>query len=265
MNPYQKGPYLTLDSCKLHRDVKGWKLQGDDLKKQDLEGKWDGVGEIDMNILLKGVPQLGDHLVALRRLTEAMKTPRRQICAGRQAVAYLMGDDIGIGFGSVLWGQRILASESGEVCPLYQGRLSNFQEGDNLTTRIEHSVVSGDLHDVKFSVFTDSMVFDIVYHKGKPKSPLLFDIFLQLPQVKMKGGLILHVIYIVGKSMIEADIDGIARGNSLVLVMRVVNSLKFVLVDEGAVEISPGLEGWIRSWCVDNLNKMRPSDLFEVL
>ena len=46
--------------------------------------------------------------------------------------------------------------------------------------------------------------------------------------------------------------------------MREVNPLKFFPVDEGAVEGSPGLEGWLRYWWGYNLNKMWRSDWFEV-
>ena len=46
--------------------------------------------------------------------------------------------------------------------------------------------------------------------------------------------------------------------------MRGVNPLKFVLVNEGAVERSLELEEWLISWWVDSLKKMRPSYWFEV-
>ena len=49
-------------------------------------------------------------------------------------MAYLMKDVSGLVFGSVLWGQRKMVSESGEFTPLYQGKYSKFQVGDNLTT-----------------------------------------------------------------------------------------------------------------------------------
>ena len=42
--------------------------------------------------------------------------------------------------------------------------------------------------------------------------------------------------------------------------MRGLNPLKLVPLDEGAVKISPGLEGWIGSWWGDNIKKMWPSD-----
>ena len=77
---------------------------------------------------------------------------------------------------------------------------------------------------------------------------MLFGIILRLHQVQLKGVSILHVIHIVGKRMTEAGIDGLSRKNNLVIIMIVVNPLKLVPVDEGVVERSPGLEGWIRSW-----------------
>ena len=72
-------------------------------------------------MLVKGVPQLGYNLVVLGRLTEEINILRRQIRSGRQAVDYLMGDASGFRFGSVMWGKRRLALESGEFYPLYQG------------------------------------------------------------------------------------------------------------------------------------------------
>ena len=95
-----------------------------------------------------GFPCLKFYLLALGRLTEDQAPLQRQLRAQRQSVSYLMGDTSGVEFGLVLWGQGRLVSESGEFTSLYQGRFSNFQKGDNLTTRMEESVASGELKDV---------------------------------------------------------------------------------------------------------------------
>ena len=81
---------------------------------------------MDKPTLGMGVPHLKFDFLALGRLTENQKPPRIQLRAHRQAVAYLMGDASGLGFGLVLCGQGKLVSESGEFTILYQGRLSNF-------------------------------------------------------------------------------------------------------------------------------------------
>ena len=63
--------------------------------------------------LLKGVPTLKGYLEALGRLTNDRKPPRRKIRSKRQAVAYLMGDASGLGFGLILWVQTMLVLELG--------------------------------------------------------------------------------------------------------------------------------------------------------
>ena len=73
-----------------------------------------------------GVTQLKFDLLNLGRLNEDQAPPRRQLKEQRQPVSYLMVYAIGLGFGSVLWGQGKLVSESGEFTPFYQGRSSNF-------------------------------------------------------------------------------------------------------------------------------------------
>ena len=43
--------------------------------------------------------------------------------------------------------------EAGEFKHIYQGRSSNFREGDNLTERIEMRISEGDMKDVDLKVF----------------------------------------------------------------------------------------------------------------
>ena len=153
------------------------------LKIVELEGKWELVEEVNKLILLKRVPCMGYDIIALRKLTEVEKHPRRQLRAGIQAVTYLMVDSSGIGFGSVLWGQGGLVTGSGVFPPLYSVRLSTIWEGVNLNTRIEKSVARGERQDVEMFGFSKNLVFERVYYKGALKSPLLFLIVLHLNQV----------------------------------------------------------------------------------
>ena len=73
--------------------------------------------EVNKLILLKGVPCMGYDILALRKLTDLEKLPRRQLRAGIQAVTYLMVYSSGFGFGSVIWGQE-------GVSPLYDNHFS---------------------------------------------------------------------------------------------------------------------------------------------
>ena len=81
--------------------------------------------ESDQPKMVKGVPRLGNNLDLLGRFTEALNPPKRQLRAGIQLVAYLMVGANRLGFGSDLWGQGILSSDSGYFYTLYQVKLSN--------------------------------------------------------------------------------------------------------------------------------------------
>ena len=112
-----------------------------------------------------------------------------------------------------------------------------------------------ELQDVELFVFTDNLLFKSIYYKGTSNIPLLLEIVLLLHKIYMKGDLILHVVHISGTRIIEAGIDGLSIWNNLGGMVIVFNPLKFVPVDVWAVERSPGLEAWLRSWWGGYLNK----------
>ena len=98
-------------------------------------------------------------------LTEGELPPRQRLRAMRQAVAYLIGDVSGLGFGSFMWSQSRLVSEVGEFTPLYQGISSNSIEGGNLKEWIERRVEKGGLNNVELFVFTGNLIFESVLYK----------------------------------------------------------------------------------------------------
>ena len=108
----------------------------------------------------------------------------------------------------------------------------------------------------------DNLVFESVFYKGTSKIALLFEIFLRLYQLQMRLYFILHVVHIAGTSIIEEGIYGLSRGNNLGLMMRVLNPLQFVSLDQGVVVISAKLEPWIRTLWVDILTSLSAKDWF---
>ena len=93
---------------------------------------------------------------------------------------YLVGEASGLGFSLVPWSQVKIVSEPEKFTPFYQGRSSKFPEGDNLTTKIDECVASGELKDVGLFVLMDNLILDSVFYKGISKIPLLFELVLRL-------------------------------------------------------------------------------------
>ena len=103
------------------------------MKLADMDGKWERIEEEHKPLLVIGVFILRKDLDALKRLVEGEVPPRQRLRDTRKAIAYLMGDAIGLGFVLVMWSKIRLILEAVEFAPLYQGRSSNFREGVNLT------------------------------------------------------------------------------------------------------------------------------------
>ena len=57
----------------------------------------------------------------------------------------------------------------------------------------------------------------------------------------MRWYLILHVVHILGTRMIEAGIDGILRGHNMGGIIRELNPIQFIMLYQGADEISNGV------------------------
>ena len=96
-------------------------MQGEKIKLEDMDGKWERLEEEYKTLLVRGVTQLRKDLEALKRLTEGEVPYRRRLRSMSQVVAYLMGDASLLGLGSVMWSQRMVVLDAGEFTILYQG------------------------------------------------------------------------------------------------------------------------------------------------
>ena len=71
----------------------------------EIDIKREGIKKLNNPKLFIEVPQLRGYLRSLGRLNEYQLPPWRKLRVQRQAVVYIMGNAIVLGFVSVLWGQ----------------------------------------------------------------------------------------------------------------------------------------------------------------
>ena len=118
--------------------------------------------------------------------------------------------------------------ESGYFSLIYQGIYYNFREANNLVDSIRHMVGKGRMSETELFVFTDNCVFESVFYKVKSNSNMLFETVLQIHEIPVEGGLIMHVVHISGKRMIEAGIDDLSIRNYMGGIMQGIYPLKFI-------------------------------------
>ena len=81
--------------------------------------------------------------------------------------------------------------------------------------------MTGELHYTELFVFTNSIVFQRIFYKGKSKIILFFDIFTKLHTARMQWGLIIYLINTTIARIPEASIYVLYRVKYLGETMRV--------------------------------------------
>jgi hypothetical protein len=102
-------------------------------------------------------------------------------------------------------------------------------------------IASGELEKgAEVFVFTDNAVAESTYFKGSSKNSKLHQLILGLIKMEMEGELIIHFVWIAGKSMIAQGTDGLSSR-----VMAGEDFLKFLPLNETAFEREPRLESQV--------------------
>eukprot|EP00804_Cyclotella_cryptica_P012519 CCRYP_017724-RA/>CCRYP_017724-RA protein AED:0.34 eAED:0.23 QI:0/0/0/1/1/1/3/0/930 len=222
-------------------------------------------------------PRLMDDLNALIKLTSSALPPLRIVRPHHVShVFYGFGDASGKGKGSTKQSFKTIHHASGELGPAgevkfrvgvwnasVESESSNYRELRNLVEDLEAEAASGGLTDTEMFLFTDNSTAESAYYKGSPSSKKLHALILRLHKLSLDYSLILHVVHVSGTRMIAQGTDGCSRGLLLEGVMAGQSMLSFVDLDKTAVERSPELLPWIRSWCGRrDINPLTPEQWF---
>eukprot|EP00956_Cyclotella_meneghiniana_P014413 scaffold21564_cov22-Cyclotella_meneghiniana.AAC.3 len=297
--PYLKGFHLTAEMWRGNRDEDGWKLPPVH-KVNDQAGTLSG-GVYDRDedeararystrkqggdILYAPpsgktppAPRLLSDLKALLLLTQSTLPPLRVARPNHvMHVYYGFGDASGLGRGTTK--QGFLAPtpndpRTGPATPVkYQVGVwgadvdsdsSNFRELANLVEDTELEASRGTLDCCEMFLFTDNSTAESAFYKGSSSSKKLHDLVLRLHKLTMDHSLILHVIHVSGTRMISRGTDGCSRGVLMEGVMAGKDMLSYIDLDKSAIERSPDLLPWIRSWCGNKqLTPLTPAEWFQ--
>lgn len=262
MVPYLKGIHQTLDTWRPNRREDGWKLTPKEiLSRMRSEGERpEEPREMEHPpARVKAAPRLKDDLLGLTELTSSSTPPRRLVRSGiTLQVFYGFGDASAVGHASNFQGfrrngERVEADgrilyRYGHWCDSVSEASSNYRELLNLVESLEAQVEDGRIKGAEVFLFTDNSTAEAVFFKGNSSSKPLFDLMLRLRKVEMDGQLLLHVVHVAGTRMVEEGADGGSRGDLTQGAMAGHSVIDFVPLHLSALERSPTLEPWIRSW-----------------
>jgi hypothetical protein len=294
MIPYVKGFHLTAEMWRGNRDEDGWKLPPVRMAESgiigDLDDKDDAVAALSVKKKLVAdiprapasgktppAPRLRDDLLALKELTRSEVPPLRLAHPKKIVhVFYGFGDASGKGKGATFQGFRTIHHPSGEPGAATglryrvgvwssdeEDESSSYREFANLIESLEEEAEAGRLTDTEVYLFTDNSTTESAYYKGSSTSKKLHGLILKLHKLQITFQVIVHLIHVSGKRMIAQGTDGCSRGVLMEGVMAGQDMLSFVDLAKTAIERSPSLLAWIRSWTMqDKLEPLTPEQWF---
>jgi hypothetical protein len=128
---------------------------------------------------------------------------------------------------------------------------------------MEEEARAGRVVDTEVFLFTDNSTTKSAYYKGSSTSKKLHGLILKLHKLQMEFRIIVHLIHVSGKRMIAQGTDGCSRGVLMEGVMAGQDMLSFVDLAKTALERSPPLLDWIRSWTMnETLEPLTPEEWF---
>jgi hypothetical protein len=277
--PFLKGVHHTLESWRKGRNKDGWKYSRDEWRmflgevvenkagfEQALQSYLE-EGDKDAPARVKGVNRLQRDLTSLQHIMKSPSPPLRLI-RGQQLsyVLYGFGDASGAGFGSSWENKDGLCYRFGVWGKDAQGRSSNYRELRNLVESLEEMGKSNNLSGTEIHFFTDNSTAETAYFKGSSTSELLHELVTRLRALEMEAGCKVILVHVSGERMKWQGTDGLSRGNLLEGVMKGENMLTYVPLHLPALERSPKLLAWIRSWIEIEeglkLEVLKPEDWF---
>jgi hypothetical protein len=143
-----------------------------------------------------------------------------------------IGDEIHYQYGQ--WSNEVVEDSS-----------SNWRELGNLVHSLKFISKDHDIRGRKIFIFTDNSTAEAAFWKGTSKSEKLFDLVLELKELELDLGLMLHVIHVSGRRMIAQGTDGLSRADYSRGVMQGRAMTAYVPLHLSPLERKPDLRGWL--------------------
>jgi hypothetical protein len=261
LTPFMKGVHHTIESWRVGRNEDGWKFSQDDWRMflgevSEVKSEFEQVlkdyvskGDKEAPIRVKGVKRLKSDLVSMLQIMSS-DTPPHRLVRGKQLsyVLYGFGDASGAGFGSSWKNKDGLSYRFGIWGKDAHGKTSNYRELHNLVESLEEMGKENNLNGTELFFFTDNSTAENAFFKGSSTSELLHELVTRLRTLEMTNGCKIILSHVSGERMKWQGTDGLSRGNLLEGVMKGKDMLTFIPLHQTALERSPKLRGWIKSW-----------------
>jgi hypothetical protein len=110
---------------------------------------------------------------------------------------------------------------------------------------------------------TDNSTVEALLYKGTSKSRKLLGLVIRVKMLETMYSIQLVVSHVAGTRMIAEGSDGVSRGFLNVGVMAGEDILSFIPLHLSAIDWSPSLVAWLKTWVRQKLETLSPQDWYE--
>jgi hypothetical protein len=280
LTPFLKGFHLLSDSWRSNRGVDGWKVQAKEWEPYLHQSLQDGSlsEEAYLELISRSsddeapilvfdtlVERFKDDLSALERLLSKEDPPIITDRVSRiLTVIYAFTDASGLGFGDTFLIEGDIEYTIGIWGPDEESESSNYRELRNTVDAIERHALDGKLGESMIYFCTDnSTVENALFHGRSRESRLLHELVVRLKVLEAHYGFQLLVVHVSGKRMQAQGTDGVSRGQLSEGVMNGQSMMSFMPLHLTALDRSPKLKEWLRSFVSPDLEFLTTDGWFE--
>jgi hypothetical protein len=105
---------------------------------------------------------------------------------------------------------------------------------------VDHNLAGSDIF-----IFTDNSMAEATFWKGTSKLRKQFELVLHLKKLKLKHGLILHVIHVSGRHMLAQGMDGLSRADHSKDIMKGKDMRVFIPLHLTPTAREPKVKPWL--------------------
>jgi hypothetical protein len=300
VTPYLKGLHLTLASHNPGRDKFGWKipsrewaaylheaLENGKLSKEEAELLGRASEEpVDYEMededvytppppniykppppppkSIAAVPRLQKDVESMQRLFEQDIPAQVLLRASRvYTIIYGFADASGSGFGSTIMLNGEIEYRIGTWGSDTEDESSNYREFENVVDALREEEKKGNLINAFIFMGTDNSTVECAIVKGNSSSEKLYELALEVRVIEMRNNAKVMVSHISGDRMRAQGTDGVSRGQLKEGVSAGKSMLSFIPLHLDAIERSPAVEPWLKSWLGEDAEVLTPEGWFE--
>ena len=143
-----------------------------------------------------------------------------------------------------------------------KGKFAHSFEMLNFVEKLEEDGRAGKLNSAMLFLCTDNKTVEAAFANGSSRNPEIHGYIIRIKMLEIKFGVIMFVSHVSGTRMIDQGTDAVSRGIRDEGVLGGAHMLYYFPFHLSALERSPEVRNWVKTWATEKVEFLEPIDWF---